>query len=626
LQPMLKNLFALARFYIFWLLFFFITRVSFEIYFRNKLKIAGAKEIFESFIYAIRLDCSAIAYIATIPLLLSIFEWFVPAFKIKTVWYKAYIWVCLLLICFLTILDYNIFQEWGTKVNYRVFDSIIHQFAESMASSGSAPVALCITIGVMLLTSGILLSNWIIDYKYQGPKLSTTLKITSSALLILINFVIMRGGTQDTPINQSMAYFSNKQILNQSALNTEWNLFDNIYQNLRVQHNPYMYMQPKQADSLTRELYTSQSDSTTHIFNTTRPNIVIIQLESFTADLIQSLGGDKGVCPNFENFIKQGVLFDSVYAAGDRTDKGIVAILSGFPSQAIRTVVTNNTKQEKLPSIPGLLQPEGYANSFFYGGEVEYMNFKSYILTHKISHITAMDNFDRSQRDSKWGVNDATLFNTHINYLNKEDKPFFSLIVTLTNHEPFDMPAKPHFPGDSVTNKFRSTAYYTDSCLNAYFEQAKKQVWYKNTLFVLVADHGHRLPRNTSEAYQPAKYHIPLLFFGGAIKPEYRGKRISKLGCQTDIAATVLAQLNLPYKEHFRWSKDLLNPTSKSFAFFDWDNGFGFMMPQQAVSFDNLGKAVIYTKYPNANKAANAKALLYGKAYLQQVFTEYMNY
>ena len=623
---MLKNLFALARFYIFWLIFFAITRISFEVYFRNKLSTASAKEILESFLYAIRLDCSTIAYIAAIPLLVSIFEWFVPAVRVKTIWYKAYIWVCLLLICFLTILDYNIFQEWGTKVNYRVFDSIIHQFSESMASSGSAPVALCITIGVVLLTLGILLSNRIIDYNYKGPKLSTPLKITSSALLILINFFIMRGGTQDTPINQSMAYFSNKQILNQSALNTEWNLFDNIYQNLRAARNPYIYMEPKVADSLSKSLYAVSSDSTVHILKTQRPNIVIIQLESFTADLIQSLGGEKGDCPNFENFIKQGVLFDSVYAAGDRTDKGIVAILSGFPSQAVRTIVTNNTKQEKLPSLSGELQRKGYATSFFYGGEVEYMNFKSYIYTHKIEHVTAMDNFDRSQIDSKWGVNDGTLFNTHIQYLNKEQKPFFSLIVTLTNHEPFDMPAKPHFPGDSVTNRFRSTAYYTDSCLNAYFEHAKKQPWYNNTLFILVADHGHRLPRNTSESYQPAKYHIPLLFFGGAIKDEYRGKRISKLGCQTDIAATVLAQLNMPYQQQFRWSKDLLNPTSRSFAFFDWDNGFGFMMPEQSVSFDNLGREVIYTKHANANKAVTEKALLYGKAYLQQVFTDYMAY
>ncbi len=187
------------------------------------------------------------------------------------------------------------------------------------------------------------------------------------------------------------------------------------------------------------------------------------------------------------------------------------------------------------------------------------------------------------------------------------------------------MPAKPHFPGANVSNKFRSTAYYTDSCLNAYFEQAKKQPWYKNTLFILVADHGHRLPRNTSESYQPSKYHIPLLFFGDAIKEKYRGMKVSKLGNQTDIAATLLAQLNLPY-DQFRWSKDLLNPGTKPFAFFDWDNGMGFMLDGQTISYDNLGKQVVYTQNAKADKATNQKALLYGKAFLQEIFTEYMAY
>jgi phosphoglycerol transferase MdoB-like AlkP superfamily enzyme len=622
---MLKNLLVLLRFFVFWLLFFAITRISFEIYFRGKLKVASAKEVFESFLYAIRLDLSTAAYIAAIPLLVSIIVWFIPGAKVKPIVYKTYIWLCLLLVCFLTILDFNIYQEWSTKVNYRVFDSIIHQFSESLASSGSAPIIPCITIGVVLLTIGILLSNRLIDYKYKAPYVKTASKIAYSCTLLFVCLTAIRGGWQTTPANQSMAYFSSKQILNQSALNTEWNLFDNIFENIRAAHNPYIFMDPKQADSLSRSLFLQRSDTTLHILNTTRPNIVIFQLESFTADVIESLGGDKGVCPNFEKFIQHGVLFDSVYSAGDRTDKGMVAILSGFPSQAIRTIITNNTKQEKLPALPEVLVPTGYATSYFYGGEVEYMNFKSYMLTHKIQHITAENNFDRGQIDSKWGVNDGTLLDTHVQYLNTEKQPFFSLVETLTNHEPFDMPAKPHFPGASVSNKFRSTAYYTDSVLNDYFEHAKKQPWYKNTLFILVADHGHRLPRNTSESYQPSKYHIPLLFFGDAIKEKYRGMKVSKLGNQTDIAATLLAQLNLPY-DQFRWSKDLLNPGTRPFAFFDWDNGMGFMLDGQTISYDNLGKQVVYTQNPKSDKATSQKALLYGKAFLQEIFTEYMAY
>ncbi len=622
---MLKNLFALIRFFLFWLIFFLITRITFEIYFREKLKIASTKEIIASFFYAVRLDCSTIAYIAIIPLLVSIIVWFIPGGSIKAIWYKTYIWFCLLISSFLTILDLNIFREWGTKVNYRVFDTLIHNYSEAIASSGSSPIALCLTIGAVILLAGILLSNLIIDYKYKGPDVKWPYKIFISSFLIGLNFLFIRGGIQDTPINQSMAYFSSKQILNQSALNTEWNLFDNIFENLRAAHNPYVYFKPKFADSLSRSLYLQKADTTIHILKTEKPNIVILQLESFTADIIQSLGGDKGVCPNFEKFIKNGILFDSVYAAGDRTDKGIVAILSAFPSQAVRTIIINNTKQEKLPAIPNSLKNSGYTTSYFYGGEDEYMNFKSYMLTHKIDHITSEWNFDRRQIDSKWGVNDGTLLDAHIRYLNKETQPFFSLIETLTNHEPFELPGKHHFPGESVSNQFRSTAYYTDSCLNAYFEQAKQQPWYKNTLFILVADHGHRLPRNTSDSFQPAKYHIPLIFFGGAVKEQYRGIRVHKLGSQTDIAATILAQLNLPYNQ-FKWSKDLLNPGSKSFAFFDWDNGFGFMLPEQAISFDNLGKSVIYTKNPKATQAVNEKTLQYGKAYLQQVFTEYMAY
>ncbi len=622
---MLKNLFVLLRFFCFWLLFFAITRISFELYFRSKLKVASFGEIIESFLYAIRLDLSTAAYIAVLPLVVSIIVWFIPKARVSALWYKAYIYFCLLLVCFLTILDFNIYQEWSTKVNYRVFDSIIHSFSEAVASSGSSPIVPCVIIGVILLTAGIVLSNVVIDYRYKKPYVKTSSKIIYSAVLLFITFSAMRGGWQATPANQSMAYFSRKQILNQSSLNTEWNLFDNIFENVRSAYNPYIYLNPKTADTLSHSLFLQKADTTLHILNTTRPNVVIFQLESFTADIIESLGGDKGVCPHFEEFIKQGVLFDSVYAAGDRTDKGMVAIMSAFPSQAIRTIITNNTKQEKLPAIPEILEPLGYATSYFYGGETEYMNFKSYMLTHKIQHITGMDSFDRSQVDSKWGVNDGTLLDSHITYLNTEKQPFFSLVETLTNHEPFDMPAKPHFPGDSVANKFRSTAYYTDSVLNNYFVQAKKQPWYKNTLFILVADHGHRLPRNTSESYQPAKYHIPLLFFGGAIKEKYRGLKVSKLGNQTDIAATLLGQLNLPYNQ-FRWSKDLLNPGSKPFAFFDWDNGMGFMLNGQAISFDNLGKQVVYVKNPKADKALNEKTLLYGKAFLQEIFTEYMAY
>ena len=621
---MLRSFFSFFRYFIYWVIVFFITRTIFEIYFHQKLAGTGAFDTLKTFLYGVRLDASAAAYISIIPLLVFIINWFIPGARIKSGWLMAYTWFCLLLVALLTIIDLNIYREWGTKVNFRAFATLFDAPSEAMASTGSSPIGLSIIIGVLILGIGILLSFYLIEFKYRKPQKHYAFKIPVALFLAVITLVIIRGGVRGAPLSEKVVYFSNKQILNQATLNTEWNLIHNVIENVNKEHNPYLYMPQKQADSLVADLYRVAKDSTVHILTTDHPNVVIIQLESFTANIIASLGGDKGVAPNFENFIKEGVLFDHIYSSGDRTDKGTVSILSGFPSQAVRTIITFDSKQKKLPAISSVLKDKGYHTSYFYGGTTSYMNFTSYIRSHGFDEIIQENSFNKKDIWTTWGANDNALLSKNVTYLNRQKAPFFSYIQTSSNHEPFYLPGKYHFPGEDLSNKFRSTAYYTDSCLNAYFTEAKKQPWYKNTLFILVADHGHRLPHN-SDAFSPDKYHIPMLFYGEAIKEEYRGKRIDLLGGQTDIAATLLAQLNLPHQQ-FGWSKDLLNTYSKPFAFFDWDNGFGFMMPGQAVSFDNEGQRQIYKQDEGDPQHLNEKALLYGKAYIQKVYAEFMKY
>lgn len=139
----------------------------------------------------------------------------------------------------------------------------------------------------------------------------------------------------------------------------------------------------------------------------------------------------------------------------------------------------------------------------------------------------------------------------------------------------------------------------------------------------MVADHGHRLPKNQSEIYHPNRFRIPLLFFGEIIKPEFRGKRISKIGGQTDIAATLLNQFDMR-TEQFKWSRDLLNTKTKDFAFFNWDDGFGVVSLSQSISFDNTGKSVLYTK--SKPSVDDERLLRSGKACMQQVFQNYLDY
>jgi len=622
---MLRSLYSFIRYFLFWLLFFAITRATFEIYFHKKLYGAAFGDIAKTYFYGLRLDLSATAYIAILPLFVFITNWFNKENQVKNIWLKVHTWFCVVVISFIAIVDIGIFTEWGTKVNFRVFDTLYNSPAESMSSTASSPIALNLTIGAILVLTGIILSNFIIDYSFKKPVETKRARILFSIGLVLVNFLIIRGSLSKQPIDQSAAYFSDNQILDISAENTEWNLANNVFENLRHPYNPYLFLPETEAKKIVDETFAVKKDTTLHLLTTDKPNVVIIQLESFTADVIQSLGGEKGDAPNFEKFIKNGVLFNNIYSAGDRTDKGIIAILSGFPSQAIRSIIMDTVKQEKLPSLLTEFKDNGYTTSYFYGGTSEYMNFDNYMADHKTDHVTDKRNIPKNEIGSTWGAHDNILFAKHIAYLDKQTKPFFSLIQTLTNHEPFVLPVKPHFKGDDLPNMFRSTTWFTDSCLNAYFEEAKKHSWYKNTLFILVADHGHRLPKKTSAAYNPAKYHIPLLFFGGAIKPEYRGIQVNKLGNQTDIAATLLAQLNMP-QQKFKWSKNLLNPYTGEFAFFDWDNGFDFMLPGQAISYDSTGKQMIYVRNKNAGKALTDKALLHGEAFMQQIFSEYLDY
>jgi phosphoglycerol transferase MdoB-like AlkP superfamily enzyme len=601
-----------------------ICRVIFEIYFHDKLAGTSAYELWQTFVYGIRMDASVAGYISIIPLLVFSVNWF-TRYNIKPVWFKFYVNLAIFIIAIITAVNLNIFREWGTKVNFRAFDVFFNAPSEAFAAASSSPLFLTFLIFVAVFAVGYFLARYVIDFNLKKPKAPLLAKPFIVVLLAGLTLFFIRSGLQLAPIAQSNAYFSAKPILNQAALNTEWNLIQNVVENIETPGNPYIFMPEAKAAALVDSMYAVKKDTTLKILTIDKPNVVIFQLESFTADLIASLGGEKGDAPNFEDFIKQGVLFDNVYAASDRTDKGIIAILSAFPSQATRTIIIDNEKQQQLPTLSDVFKKQAYNTSYFYGGESEFMNFKAYLLSHKIDNLVDRNDFKPNEMNSKWGAHDDILFKKNIGFLNKQHEPFFSYVQTLSNHEPFEIPVAPHFPGDDLSNKFRSTAYYTDASLKQYFDEAKKQSWYKNTLFILIADHGHRLPLNISEPYMPRKYHIPLLFFGDAIKSQYRGMRINKLGNQTDIAATLLAQLGLPHQQ-FKWSKNLLNPYTKDFAFFDWDNGLGFMLPKQAVTFDMAGNTISYIQDKNQPQANTDETLLLGKAFMQMVFTDFVKF
>ena len=618
---MLTNLLGIFRCFCIWLLLFCLERVVFLAFFISKVKFFPFSEVGESFLYGLWMDVSMTGYFSIIPLIVFICMWIIPGFNLKNTWFRIYFRTLVVLCIFITGVNFNIYQEWGSKVNSRAFEFLFTSPGEAIASSVSSPLLLSFIIMGFLIAVGFFLERRA-NFKVSKEG-AWFVKFPIALLLLGLNFLAIRGGWQLSPMNESMAYYSNKPILNHAAVNTEWALMHS-FMSARSNKNPFQFYKEQQAAEIVKELYPSPSKSTTSVLSSQRPNVVLIIVESFTADVIESLGGEKGIDPGIESLIPQGILFNHIYASGDRTDKGIVSILSAFPTQGQKSIMKENEKQSKLSSIFKVLGSAGYNSTFYYGGETQFANMKSYLLNTGCQQIIDKADFEKKDMNSKWGAYDNVVYNRLAKDAALKHSPFFSTLLTLTNHEPFELPVAPHFKGEDLENKFRSTAYFTDSCLTAFIKNAQKQSWYKNTLFIVVADHGHRLPKSQYEIYDVHRYRIPLFFFGEVIKPEFRGTRVEKVGSQTDIAATLLAQLNLPSK-NFEWSKDLFNNDVKGHAFYSWENGFGFVNEKdQALTFDNTSKAVVYKSEGLAKEEENS--LRYAKAYMQTVFQEYLKY
>lgn len=616
----------LWRYFAFWMLFAILCRILFLIYFHEQLHQLPWVEIGKIFVYGMRMDASMAAYICAIPTVILIVRIWIDQLHISYRLSRLYVWSVVVVCSAINIINFNVYREWDTLISYKAVDLFLDAPRLAIASAASSPIFLSLTLLLSLSCIGIYLAKWMKIYQATFINVGKWYQKTFTSFGILsIVFLLIRGGWGLTPLNPSMVYFATNAFPNHAATNVSWYFINDILHARGLHSNPYISMKEINAKRAISPILRREGGPSIRILNQAKPNVVLIILESFTADLVQSLGGEKGVAPCLEKLIADGLLFDHIYASGDRTDKGMIAILSAFPTQSSKSIIKNIQKQAELPSLVADFKKEGYHTSFYYGGESEFYNFKGYMLSHGCQKVVDLPCFSHKEKRSKWGVFDQRTFNKQLQDLGKQKQPFFSTLLTLNNHEPFDLPGTHRFGTDNLPNLFRSTAFYTDSVLYDYLKQAKTKPWYKNTLFIIVADHGHRLPLEEWESNCPNRYRIPLLLYGDVLQTAYRGKRIEKIGSQVDLAATLLNQLNYETKQ-YKWSRDLLNKETLPFAFFSWSDGWGAVNDRCQVAFDHVGKVVSYQK--NIDSCLhNKQDLLYqGKAYMQEVYNQYLAY
>lgn len=627
MQRFANELRALTQYFLFWLIICFIDRLIFIIAFFEKIGFSHFNEIFRIYYHGLSLDFSAVSYICAIPFLVYCILGFFPKAHPKRTILDIYTVVVLVLFFVVSFINVNIYREWGDKISKRAIDAFLASPSGAVASAESTPVFFPI-LGMMIgIFCGYYIYRWMFKrvhfYNIKSP-VGNFLKL---AVGVFVLFTFIRGGYGRATLNPSKAYYSEETFYNHAAVNTQWSLLRDFFTKSTKLKNPYNFYGDdlQTVQEQLKPVFHNQPDSTVEVLNTTRPNVVIIMLESFVGDLIESLGGEKGITPHMEELIKGGILFDRIYAAADRSDKGMVAILSGFPAQGPESIIKYIDKHENMPAIGQEFDRAGYETSFYHGGQSEFYNFKSYMLTHGISRVVDNASFGLDAERASWGVYDHVVFNRMIQDFNKEKQQFFSTVFTLINHEPFELKHGYKFGNSNNADKFRSTANYTDSAVFDFISKAKKEPWYKNTLFIVVADHGHRLPSEKWDLSHPNRFHIPLIFFGEVIKPEYRGKVIDRIGNQTDLAATLLKQLRLP-ADRYHWSRDLFNPTTPQVAFYNSKDAFGVITPKQAVSFDNVGRIVNYKANKEYPAAKTDSLLSIAKAYYQEVYREFLKY
>lgn len=614
---------SILRFTLYWLVIFSIQRVFFNYYHADKLSAVDTATLQKIYLFGIRLDFAMIGYFLMVPLLGYIIGLiFSKSRNVIERIIQSYTIVLTIVVVIIGIVDLHIYTEWGNKINARALSFFFTSPNEAMASSASSPLLFSfLAISIQLLVYIIIIRRWL---KFKFGNLSHTWMSIAAIPVFAISIIIFaRGGIQLAPINQSAAYFSALPAVNHTSVNTIWNLMHSFLENHFSDENPYMYMSEAEASAIVDSLQSYDRNATEFVLNNKRPNIMLVILESFTSDVVGSFGGEPKVSPYLSALADEGLSFKNIYASGDRTDKGLIAILSGFPAQAVRSIIQQPDKFEKLPSMPHRLAKEGYDLAFFYGGESEFSNMKSYLYSAGYYTIIDKKDFQPSEMNSKWGAHDGYLFDKVIEKSKTLKEPFLATVLTLSSHEPFEVPIKSSYTATDLSTQFKKAANYTDKCINDFMQKAKREPWYANTLFIFVADHGHRLPRRYKHAYNYKKYRIPLIFYGDVLMEEKRARSVYKIGSQTDIAATLYQQMGIE-DTSMRWSKDLLNETSHNFAFFTYDNGLGWVDPQQIYTSSNINKMIITMKVKRDKDIK--KRLKLGRAYMQEVFSTYVNY
>jgi phosphoglycerol transferase MdoB-like AlkP superfamily enzyme len=403
-------------------------------------------------------------------------------------------------------------------------------------------------------------------------------KVIPCILLIWgLCFISIRGSFQEFPLRIGYAYFSNNSFFNQLSVNPTFYLIKNYSANKRLQHNVNNLMTTKDAISLVqKELNISKPDKNYPVTRQIdydgelkKPNIVLVLLESLSVNCLDYEYNGQNLMPFFHELIDKSYYFRNFYSAGVHTNNGIFSTIYGYPTMFNKPMLDASSK--RYTGLPYHLHKQGYQNLFFITSNPNYDYMNSFLLDNHFDKIYSIYDYPDNKIVNNFGVQDDFLFEYGIGELKRKthqnNNPFFAVFLTVSNHPPFIIPEQFENVGDKDEKRIIA---YVDNSLKNFMENAAKEDWYENTLFVFLGDHGATIGIQIHD--MPLSYnHIPCVIYSPLLDDAPR--KFDQYGGQIDLYPTLMGLMNYSFSNN-SLGIDLLNE-KRPYMFFVSDNQLG---------------------------------------------------
>lgn len=539
----------------------------------------------EMLVQGVRADLILLGYFMAVPLLLApvlAHKFSARLWRLTTVFWATF---SLVFIVFMELSSPQFIMQYDLRPN-RLFIEYLSYPKEVFATLWNGfrlPLILGIG-GTVLLGTAI---HYVLKAGAENARMWSAKKLllTWPLLLVLLIFQV-RSTTAHRPANPALFALTGDAMVNSLIINSPWSVIDAL-DGLRKEANSSeiygafprerVFTEVKAAPWLRDYQFSSTEIPTLHrqeaAIKRDKPlNLVIVLEESLGATFVESLGG-LPVTPELEKLKNEGWWFEQLYATGTRSVRGIEAVIAGYAPTPARSVVKLSLAQRDFYTLALGLGQQGYQTEFVYGGEAHFDNMRGFFTGNGFQKV--VDRRDMKPLfEGSWGASDEDLFDKsleRLKLLHAQGKPFFSLIFSSSNHEPFEFPDGKITLHDPAKQTVNNAVKYADFALGKFISEAKKQDYWKDTVFLIVADHDNRVYGNSLVPIK--KFHIPGLILGADIEP----KRIKTIASQVDLGPTLLSLMGVS-SSHPMIGRDLVKDSdTPGRALVQFDNYFAWL-------------------------------------------------